>query len=134
MRESKYRGKRVDNGEWVYGSLLQSEIAGNGYCKCAIVCRFADSYNVGEHEVIPETVGQLSRDSAGNEIYEGDYAVIESQIFIPMEGSEGVVKFIESGFYVDNGTETHPVWSDAYELTVIGNIHDNPKLLKDGTT
>ena len=65
MRETIYRGKRVDNGEWVYGLL----------------CRVVDTYaNIVEKDtevmytVLTITVGQSTgmTDKNGNEIFEGD--------------------------------------------------------------
>lgn len=55
-REIKFRGKRIDNGEWVYGDLLQpTEI-------CDIYeianCKSIDGTR---YEVIPETIGQFTR-------------------------------------------------------------------------
>jgi hypothetical protein len=42
---------------------------------------------------------------------------------------KGVVKFIESGFYVDFEHSTLPVWSENYWCNVVGNTHQNPELV-----
>ena len=128
MREIKFRGKRKgEPHEWLIGDL--NHIDGTVY----IFPRDSDEiiHSADFYQVIPETVGQYTgmKDKSGKEIYEGDCAMIESQLWIPMEGFSGVVRFIESGFAVDDGLEAYPVWSDAYELTVVGNVHDNPELL-----
>lgn len=62
-------------------------------------------------------------------VFEGDIVRISSEMIIPMEGFVGTVKFYESAFWIDNGKEAHPVWSDAYVIEVIGNIHQHPHLL-----
>ena len=76
MRQIRFRGKRVDTKEWVYGSLLQSEIAGNGVCFCSISERFADGNDIARYDVIPETVGQftgLILDEGLTPVFEGDH-------------------------------------------------------------
>jgi len=70
MRESKYRGKRVDTGEWAYGSLLELNLGRVYICDGAV---YIGSLTPSKYEVDPETVGEfcgLRYD--GLDIYEGD--------------------------------------------------------------
>ena len=69
----KFRGRRKDNGEIVYGDLVQNSNLG-----ALIVSEIHHvdgvEYNVMEHIVVPESVGMFTtvKDSNGTEIYQGD--------------------------------------------------------------
>ena len=148
MREILFRGKRTNNGEWVEGDLIHLpngiSILANGYAR-----------------VIPETVGQYTglTDKNGKKIFEGDiirYAdlydyncYLESIDNIEVYDNidlgniwtiDEVVYGIEVGYpafdlnkhdFETNGLSELSE-SGQYFYEVIGNIHDNPELLKGG--
>jgi uncharacterized phage protein (TIGR01671 family) len=136
MREIKFRGKRLENGEWVYGSLVSIH-------DTAIIveeCDFSWSpdtditafwFDKKENEVDPATVGQYTglKDKNGREIYEGDI----------IGGSNGSINGWEWPFSSEikwNDEEcgfNTPNWGymdSTHYYNVLGNIYDNPDLLK----
>lgn len=125
MREILFRGKRLDNGEWIEGNLIQYPLSSYSYIMS----------NHGFDDEIcvrSKTVGQFTglTDKNGNKIFEGDILESDSERFVVDWDDEF------SGFYL---TDVNPryqgvamfanVADDGY---IIGNVHDNPELLKGG--
>ncbi|MFR5934883.1 MAG: YopX family protein [Alistipes shahii] len=133
MREIKFRGKRLDNGEWEHGDLVQFGQQCYTPCKCAIIPGTASGSDplckiLFDYEVAPATVGQYTglKDKNGNEICEGDILLDES-------GTYAVVGYSMGAFYVDfgEGFDLRHFTECIHEICeVVGNIHDDPKLLK----
>lgn len=129
MREILFRGKRIDNGKWVVGMLARYN------------SKFNTANMVDEFEilvpVISETVGQYTglTDKNGKKIFEGDIVKDEQvQLFSKVvyatsqDGFDGI-----SGFMVDDIDDGMQNYNGFWHLVeIIGNIHDNPELLKGG--
>ena len=142
MREIKFRGKRLDNGEWIYGSLLVSHFKDDKKERYFIT-QFSGNYTF-EHEVDPNTVGQFTglRDKNGRDIWEGDIfkedgsGIVRSVFRVP-----GGLAFEDNpvSFGYDHRAPVYPYSSIAEMQSVswlsqccevIGNIPDDPELLK----
>lgn len=147
MREILFRGKRLDNGEWVYGFLYgMTDGWENGHYF------IHDWYQSLPHEVDPATVGQYTglKDKNGQRIWEGDIVVQDCYLWFDngRPNYRGTVEWIYSQWQViahcinpnkggisdgmnqglnDDGFDDG-VNSD---WEIIGNIHDNPDLLKE---
>jgi uncharacterized phage protein (TIGR01671 family) len=123
-REIKFRGKHLNENEWYHGSLIVEDEN-----NCTIV-----GNDFGEVPVIPETVCQFTGllDKNGKEIYEGD--IVTAELF--NKQLVFVIREKQACWYAEH---KEPIWS--YALTnilsrhtdckVIGNIHDNPELIKE---
>lgn len=130
MREILFRGKRTDNGEWVYGYVgIAFTIDENKKVKSrhftALDCLGWSSQVL----VSDETIGQYTGlcDKNGVRIFEGDILRDDDN------EENGVVEFIDGEFCVVFGNvETHGIYDIACCCYVIGNIHDSPELLKGG--
>ena len=129
MRDMRVRGKRLDNGAWVYGSLLQVECE-DGSIVTAI---FDRKDSGGDAEVHPSTVGQYTglNDKNGEQIFEGDILTVDGEDgFFALEFQEDTARFVMSGDSVV--VDFDNFWS--YEVEFMGNIHDNPELLEGGAS
>lgn len=138
MKQILFRGKRVDNDEWVCGYLYRLSERLNPFIM------FINS-NAESHEVILETVGQFTGlcDKNGNKIFEGDILetagpdgadyqdVVHFGHFNDDDnhGNEYIGFYVKSGNYTTSLLEM-PLGKHNY-CYVIGNIYDNPELLED---
>ena len=131
MRTIKFRGKCAKGsryaGEWAYGSCVQCEKSDDVLITAAINDRCSCTYHVD-----PATVGQFTSlyDKNHNEIYEGDILAVQGiDEKLEVRFVRGVFAFLWNGDLDDEfptGSPTHE-WAE-----VVGNIHDNPELLKGG--
>ena len=119
MREILFRGKRVDNGEWVYGDIHKN-----------IDFSIAHIHPTGERvrsfNVIPETVGQYTgyTDDYAKKIFEGDILrVLSTNCY----GND--LCYTLTLYDMTDSVEMERI-NTANEVKVIGNIHDNPELLE----
>ena len=132
MREFLLRGKRTDNGEWVYGYYTKARYFLNKKEMHIIfepdVEAFPHCEFTGYEEVLPETVGQYTglTDKNGVKIFEGD---IVDYISSDVIGNPKTGTIIVEDM-TDYDTMIYLNHSD--ELQIIGNIFDNPELLKGG--
>lgn len=118
MREILFRGKRVDNGEWVYGDLFSL------FERPCIKFGGTDKEIVG---VKAETVGQYTglTDKNGVKIYEVDILKV-----IAGKHTKICRVIFQDGAFVgidEDGGECD--FRYLINLEVIGNIHDNAELL-----
>lgn len=130
MREILFRGKRVDNGEWLYGCYYHC--IGTAYGATFIVVN-----DFGFIEVIPHTIGQYTglTDKNGERIFEGDIVQWKDENF---NNYTSVVEWCGEKWnypafdlakhdYECNGLQY--VHEDCI-IEVIGTIYDNPELLE----
>ena len=124
MREILFRGKRIDNGEWVEGYFVNLWLIHYQKHQPIITDNNAVSYDVD-----PSTVGQYTglTDKNGKKIFEGDIMAFTAYGFDYV----GTVEFADGSFsvmcehaspFLDQAVSKHGAY-------IIGNMHDNPELL-----
>lgn len=134
MREILFRGKRIDNSEWIEGDLKHDDLDFD----TDIVYIYFHNKIEGRYEtaeVDPATIGQFTglHDKHRKRIFEGDIVKVHDaykQYIEPNNEFTGVVEFDNASFLINqDDCVKHYRWMD-YECEVVSNIHDNPELLK----
>lgn len=142
-REIKYRGKSLDNREWLYGYLMPStkpQIHPNAKYSISVSTEILHSIDRYIYEVETETIGQFIglKDCKGKYIYEGDivrsekYNDIKHIVLYDEKSASFCAVCIDANMGTELETRCHITqeWIDKYPKSIIGNIYDNPELLK----
>lgn len=124
MRTIKFRGKRIDNGEWAYGSLdLTGEYPTISWLRTDEDGDQVPWFATEEDETIGQFTGLY--DKNGTEIYEGDIILCKDKHVYSVE-------WLSDGFYMRGklyGGVTSIKSFLPNQREVIGNIHNNPELI-----
>ena len=135
MRDILFRGKRTDNGEWIEGYYCPKPYS---HFPCEPTIFPFETINKDWHgeRVDPETVGQYTglTDTNGRKIFEGDIVEGNSEYFtythpygkVVYDGGQYLISFDD----VLEDIECLGAWAN--DVEIIGNIYDNPELLKGG--
>ena len=123
MQEILFRGKRKDDGEWVYGDLTHViRITPNGDEKCI---------HVGGYDVDQSTIGQFTGilSSKGEKIFEGDIIEqLEDPFPMIIRWNQSRLCF-SCSYFINGKYVSSPISaldSFLYSYTnIISNIHDN---------
>lgn len=148
MREIKFRAKGLNDNNWHYGSYVYTNddknnpfSSGPFKAKHHIIQYIPGDWNLGGWEPIeidPNTLGQFTslKDKNGKEIYEGDIIAfnwtncdgVDITDLLEVRFVRGVFAFLWDG---DLDHEANIVSPTHEWANVIGNIHDNPDLIKN---
>ena len=148
-REILFRAKRVDNDEWVIGSLIDAQ--GKAYIIVSVETECLDGENTDLYvtewyEVRPDTICQYTglTDENGKMIWEND--IFKCYLFnkyVSIKYGTYQIGFdsrliTNVGFYADWSEDSSlklrkdlGYWVNVAEIEIIGNIFDNPKLLEN---
>ena len=119
MREILFRGKRTDNREWIYGYYFFEDVS--------VFLNFTGCHYIhpcGKNQaisVVQQTIGQFTglTDKNGNKIFEGDILMVDDNCY--------EVKYMLGQFFIGMNM---PVSYKRFDCEVVGNIFDNPELIK----
>ena len=140
-RTIKYRSKRIDNGEWVQGYLVPLKYRNKEQWWIMDHIRTGAVYG---NQIDPDTIGQFTGllDRDGKEIFEGDIIEMhtkewgDEKFVIDYENSHlGAFSLCMYDELNDTLRFAGVFGKYGYEpfyCNVIGNIYDNPELLKGG--
>lgn len=136
IEDIKFRGRRIDNGEWIEGALLNFENPQFNVSFPAIMAITYDNNMTGfaTKSVDVNTIRQFTgfKDSQQVDIWSGDILLLECfgcSGYVTVEWNEGIGAWC---IRIDGvlGNKTLGEWLTSNSFMVVGNIYDNPELLE----
>lgn len=130
IREIEFRGKRIIDDTWIYGGYIKTHRTNKSLI--GGTSRFC--------QIKPETLGQYTglKDKNGTKIFEGDVVKVGNVIytidfgFHYSIGSDTYDYGRAYGFFFANETYKYSIDDETdTDIEVIGNIYDNPELIKE---
>lgn len=141
-----FRGKRIDNGEWVQGNLIRSNDAEDGYEAIIIPTNDSNMFTKGGsrgdlgfenwHRVNETTICQCTglKDKNGKLIFENDIMEAHIDEDFPEDVSRFKVEWNGKGWVENHPDGVDREYLDDFDtehFKVVGNIFDNPELLEE---
>lgn len=141
MREILFKAKRVKNGEWIEGSLIDLDID-SGYCYIVPPYKQASTLPIGflitdgMELVIPETLCQFTglTNKNGKRIWENDILMAHLDESYPEDTTYETVEWGIAGWVTHEANSADRQYLDEFDLEhfeVVGNVFDNPELLQE---
>ena len=129
-KERLFRGRQYDTGEWVYGCYVWEVFRNYGDGEIRLISL---STGKGAAHVDPKTLCEFTGafDKNGTRIFEDDVIDIPGWVVTYSTGMK-CYSGTQAGWYIQR--DNWESWSelmDKNEVIVIGNVHDNPELLKE---
>lgn len=140
-REMLFRGKSIGTGKWLYGHLFNYGLTAPTNVPCISVCvpaSWEEAYNL--YAVPPDTIGQYTglKDKNRKKIFEGDILEYIGKRKDNMNKvyrrkvvfHEGMFALLSKELRAYSALNYHCMKDGRSAWRVIGNIHDNPELIK----
>ena len=127
MRETKFRGMRLDGKGWAYGSYFKNPLRYGYESMIYVQSNSEDTNDEGWIKVKHETVCQYTgvKDKNGKEIYDGHVLGLKDKTY--------QVVYDKGCFWALSKSNTHYIYHlyDCEQMEIIGNIYENPELLNE---
>ena len=132
MREILFKGKRIDNGEWVVGQYVNTCYPGNGKETGHFIVVYPNEY----HEIYTSTLCQFTGlcDKNGKKIWENDILMAHLDESYPEDTAYEAIQWGMAGWVTREAGSIDRRYLDKFDLEhyeVVGNIFDNPDLLQE---
>lgn len=119
MREILFKGKRLDNGEWVEGDLSRCVVVGETH-----ICRIEDNLSTTTHRIYSETVCQCVGYAGA---WEYDIFRCDDHLYL-ITYSETDLMWEAESLHSSESIQLGEFLED--EIEIVGNLLDNPELVE----